>query len=442
MPSIKNKLKSRLSGRIARGATGSLAMRLTAVALALITSIILARVLGAKGLGAYAFALAVIEILLVPSMLGIPSLLGREVPAGMHHHGAFYVRGLVRQSLAVVFLFSTALALTVGLAVYQWGDKLEPGMQAPLFVALVMLPFLSLLWTNEATIRGIGRVLLAQLPLRIYRPTLVLALIAAALFTSYSLTPTDAVGINLVATWAALATSLFMWWRYRPSIEVEKRSKQMRFLSLVRSGTPFILISAFGALNTQADIVLLGILSGAEETGLYRVAHRLASSAGFPYVALIMPLGPLVAELFAQGDLAKMRYKTNMALGYAFTGALLISAVLIAFSDFFLSLFGPEFGSAGPTLTILCLAQTLNSIVITTQLLLAMSHHEKLVARNLMAGAIVNVALNLILIPHFGLEGAASATLMSTLIFGFLQMRDAQRVLNFRPTLFARVHDR
>ena len=435
MASFSAKALNLLRGKIAQGAIGSLGLRLASVASAFAASVLFARLLGTEGLGSYAFAITAVEILLIPAMFGIPVLLGREVPAGLHHHGGSYVRSLGKTALLTVFTLSSLLALVIALLVMTFGHHLEPGMQQPLLIALSMLPILALLWTFEPLSRSVGRVVLAQFPNYLIRPLLILLLVCAPFLLGLAITPDLAVVLTVVASVATLLSAVMIWLRVRPARNASDSSHRMTTRKLLTTSVPFIIIAALSGLHNQADILFLGILSGAHDTGLYRIAHRLASVSNFPHMALMMALGPVVATLFAQNNIDTLRLKVNQALGVSFSGALFICAVLIGFSWFFLGLFGEDFLQASGTLTILGLQQSLGVFVLTIQMVLSLTHHEALVAKNMAFSVLMNVGLNLLLIPHFGTEGAATATLLTTIFFGILLAVEAKKKLGFLPSL-------
>lgn len=424
------------SGRLAKGAMGTLGMRLASVGFAFVTSILLARLLGAHGLGQYAFALASIEILLVPAMLGIPSLLGREIPAGLHQRGPSYVRDITQKALRLMLLSGAIFSTFVALAAWLFSDKLEPGMSNPLIAAACMLPALTLLWSLEIMVRSVGHVIKAQIPLHLVRPSLILLAVVGMLWSSSRFSAVDAVIVTVVATFLAASVSFTFWRRFRPANPHPDPSQAISWKTLLKAGIPFTMIAGLVAIQAQADIILLGLISGAEDAGIYRVAHRLASVSAFPHMAFAAPLAPEIARLYAEGAIPVLKAKLQKVLLVTFSGALLIAALLIAAAAPLLGLFGSEFVQADTTLLILALTQTLLVIIYTTQALLSLTGHEKLVARNLIFSVLANIALNFLLIPSYGPEGAASATLIASLFFGILLLRQTKVSLGFIPRVF------
>lgn len=106
--------------------------------------IFLARVLGSEGYGVYAFAFAVMGLLMVVAEAGVPALLVREVAAaqGREEWGLLY--GLLRRACQFVMLTATTVSL-VGLLVLWWfADGLSPQVFHTMTLLLLLLPLAAL----------------------------------------------------------------------------------------------------------------------------------------------------------------------------------------------------------------------------------------------------------------------------------------------------------
>ena len=432
---ISQKVRPLLTGRIAKGAVGSLVMKTSAVSLNLVTAIFLGRILGASGFGAYGFALACVELLLIPAMLGLPQLLAREVPQASQRQDWQYLRDLVSRSFYTVLVSSVLFALTGYALSTFFLDSMDPGMTFPLQVGLVTLPLLALCGTGAGALRGLG-LTLGQMPLLIVQPAFIVIVVGFIAWQAYPLSAVQAVAVNMLGAALALIMTLVLWRHYKPGTSQSTPSK-LDWKTLSMTGLPFTLIAGFSVINNQADIIMLGLMSTAEQTGLYRVASRLAQPIGFPLMALVVPLGPILAEMYATNDVTGMRRRAVKSSVVAFIAALIIGGVFIVGNNLLLSLFGSEFGAADQALLILCLGQIVNALLGTAGIVLSMTGHETAVARSMALTGTLNVVLNALLIPAYGLEGAAVATVASSTVGGLILLRTATTRLGFNPTALA-----
>lgn len=165
-----------LRAYLIRGAGGSLALKLVATVLAFIVSILLARLLGAVGYGTYAYAIALVSLLSVPATLGLPHLIIRYIAAYQSRSVWSLMRGLLLQANQAVLLISWGLVLLAAVIGWALADRLPPEGLATFWLALVLLPLVALNALRTATLRGLGYVLLGQLPEALIKPGLFILL--------------------------------------------------------------------------------------------------------------------------------------------------------------------------------------------------------------------------------------------------------------------------
>ena len=160
----------------------------------------------------------------------------------------------------------------------------------------------------------------------------------------------------------------------------------------------------------ETDIVLLGILAGPYEVGLYQVARRLAELTVFCAGAASSVGLPRLARAHAERRLDRVQSTIDVMNLISVGSTGLVVLALVAVGPFALQIFGPEFAQGYPALIVLALGR-LAAVLLgpASDLLLMTGHHRRLGRVNLVF-AILNLALNLALIPWLGGLGAAIAT--------------------------------
>jgi O-antigen/teichoic acid export membrane protein len=103
-----------------------------------------------------------------------------------------------------------------------------------------------------------------------------------------------------------------------------------------------------------------------------------------------------------------------------------------------MAVFGPEFERGSTALSILLVGQVVNVAAGPVGVLLTMTGHEKRVAAAVGASACCNLLLNLLLIPRFGIEGAAVASAVSLILWNAAMLLWSLRRLRINPTVFGR----
>lgn len=251
-----------------------MALRLTAALLSLLSSVALARFLGAQGFGAYSYALTLVGLVAVPVTLGVPQLLVREVAAYGARGQWGEMGGLLRRANQVALGGSLLLALAAFAVSSHFLGGVDAGGYAAFAVGLVMLPLMALAAMRMAALQGLGYVVLRQLPEGVCKPLLLLVFVfsASVLMGHGQLTPVRAMAMHLVA--AGLAFLLGAWFLHtRMPPHVRNVDPQYEHRIWLREAMPLLLLGGVQFANQQVGLLMVGSLKGPEAAGLYQVRH-------------------------------------------------------------------------------------------------------------------------------------------------------------------------
>lgn len=420
------------SGGAGRGAVFTFGLRIASTGLAFATSFVLARLLGLAGYSTYALALEWLTFLTVPTALGMDRFMVREVAVYRARAQWPELRGFLRWGNLAVLAASLAAAGAGALLVTFFVPD-RNGLRLSLYLALAALPLTSLTTLRQAAMRGFDRIVGGQWPELILRPLLVLAFSALGwlLLPEFSAPwAVAALGLGTVVAFAVGAVLLSRALGTAPQAKPVYRARAWLATSL-----PFMLISATYVLNTRAGTLLLGALGEPTDVGLYQVAARGADLVALVLLAVNTAFAPTLARLYAQEKPRGLEHAVARSTRLITLASLPVALGLIVFGEFFLAVFGPEFTAARTALTVLSVGQLVNAATGTVGTLLNMTGHERDTALVVGFSAAVNVGLNLLLIPRFGLNGAALATALGTLGWNVLLSFFVYRRLGFYSVL-------
>lgn len=435
---IPTRLSRHLTGPIARGSIGTLALLVAGTALGFVTNVVLARVLGPAGFGAYAFGIGWLGLLAIPATLGLESLLIREVAQYRAKGEWGAARGLIAFADRVGLAASIALAVIAAAVLLHGEFDLEPELRAAAVVGAATLPALTVSRLRQGALRGLRRVVAGQAPDMLVQPALALLLIAVA----YALAETELTGPFAVllygaAAYAGCLLAVGLLRRLRPS-PLARAQPERHYRAWLRATLPFVLIAGTMAINSQIDVVMLGFMLGAEPTGIYRVASRIADIAGFPLLAVMVALGPIIAGLFAEGRFQEMQERLTKAARATLAMTLVMALALASLDGSILLLFGEAFQAGQTVLVILLVGRIVEAALGPAGVLLSMTKYANLAAVGIGVGAVTNIIFNLVLIPRFGIEGAAIATAASILIRSGTMVMLARATLAIHSTALGR----
>lgn len=395
-------------GGIRRNALHSLGLKLGYSALTIGTAALMARLMGPDGYGVYAFVFAGASLLAMPLQLGVPTLVVRET-SGYEAQGRWdLVRGLFRRADRGLLAFGLALAV-VALAVLPFvPDTPGRGMRQTVLWSLLLVPAVALGNTRGAALRGLHAVGAGLLPEQLIRPAAFLLLaVAAALLVPGGLTPPAAMASHAAAALVALAAASWMLRRRLPA-GYHEAAPAYDDRAWLRSVGPLSLLAGVQACIQHLDVFILGLFASVDDVALYRVALQGATLVAFMLNAANVALGPQIARSYTRGDMEGLQRLLTRSSRVALATALVpVALFVLAGRELLSAVFGAGYAPAYAALVIVGVGELVNVAAGSVGQALNMTGHERDALRGLAAGAAINVALNLLLIPRFGMEGAA-----------------------------------
>lgn len=409
---------------LARGSAFAFVIQGAGAALLLLTEVFVARLLGVGQFGVYSMVAAWIYVLALIGALGFNHALLRFVPSYLAHQDLGSLRGLIRRSnlwagLAASFIAATGIAVLLILS----GCCVDTGTVSAFVVALIAIPFQVLSSLRQAVLRGLDKIAHALTPDFVLRPALFVVLLGCAAFLSDKpLNAATAFALSLIAVCTAFVVGAIWQHKHLPAaIGSHAPVYHDRYWRL--TAIPLLLIVGFNLISSRIDIIMLGMLSEIENVGVYSAASRVADVVVFGLVSANAVVAPMIARLYSTGrheDLQKM-------VRLAAKGILLFTApvalILLIFGKEILSLFGSEFSGGYHVLVILVCGQTVNALAGPVGYLMIMTGHQVTAAKIVGASATLNLVLNGVLIPPFGMTGAAISTAISTATWNILMLR-------------------
>ena len=430
-----------LKNRLIRGAAGSFGLKIANTGLALITSVLLARLLGTEGFGIYAYAIAWTTLLSIPATLGLDKLLVREVAIYQTQSAWGLMHGLIRWANQVVLWVSIGLFLiAVGVA---WGLGTDSNEQVllALGVALVSLPLASLRSLRLATMRGLHQVVMGQLPEMLLAPLFLIALTGCGyLFFKEDLSASWVVGIHVVATAITFVIGARLLHKILPN-KVIKANPEYQIRQWIHSTLPLMFLGGMQIIYSRTDVLMLGAIKGAESVGIYVVVVRLAQLITFILMAVNSALAPTMASLYAEGKIEQLQRVLTKSARIILLISIPVTAILIGFCYWFLLLFGSDFTQGQTALTILSIAQLVNAGMGSVGQLLTMTGHENYTVITVGSGAVMNLVLNALLIPKWGINGAAFSTAVCIIFVNILNGVWVHRQLGINSTALGKLSD-
>jgi len=430
-----------LRAHLARGAAGTFLLRSANMVLVLATGMILARALGAEGYGVYAYAFAWLQVFLVVATIGIPLLAVRQLAVYNEQTAWGRMRGFIARMSQGVLLSSLAVALVVGLVIWELrAYSVETLSMAVFLWALLQLPFLALNNIRSGAMQGLDHLLRGQVPEFFLVPAIALVLILAGWAAIDGLlSPEFAMQCRFAAVAVAFSVGALWFFRSLPApVKTAQPEYETRYWAV--SAVPFLLIQLFMILNEQTGTLILGAIGTPEEVGVYHVVTLGARLITFLLAAVNVAIAPSLARMHARGEMERLQGLLTLTVRVTAVLTLPLVIFMILFGKELLTLFfGESYAGGALALAIIVLGQFFSVIIGSVGTLLNATGFQKETANALVFGTLVNALLSLALIPSFGLNGAAIATSASLLIWNAWLAWIVYRRLNVHTTVIGLV---
>lgn len=412
---------------ISRDAAAVFALNMFSAAAGMVTTLILAKVLGAANYGVYAVVIVYANIFAFAACLGFPQLIVRT--RGRYKKDA--------DQTALKSIYATATLCTViaaGLLAIAGSymqnlllpvTSSEPGWAMMIAMALVVPIALQRL--NEARLLGCHQPILSALPERALRPAaMMVAVIVVVFILPHSVRAHHAALAQAFAIVLALVATVYFLRRIEPTAPPAIGTFD---ISLLRDSLPLLFVGMTTLLAGRIDIIMLSALTDAQAVGQYRLAYQIASLVLMVTTVSQAVLSPRLSRQHGDGTLAAWSSRLPKISAVLFTAALTVAIGVYAAFQVALPWIGADFANADTVLIILLAAFAISAAFAPALPMLTMTGNARYAAIANVGSLVLNTALNFVLIPQFGGTGAAISTAVSLIVLCALYSSYARRAL-------------
>ncbi len=383
-------------------------------------NIMLGRVLGPGGFGLYALGMSVMGIAQSVSSLGLSTGVVRFCAMDRGEGEKAAVKGTILVALGISTISSIVVSAILFVFAGVIAQRLfnESELTLALKIFAIAIPFYVLMGITTSFALSFRRVAYQQQVQNFFRPLINLLLVGVAFLLGFRLS--GAVYGFLFSGVLSACLGFYLLWKLFPEIlsDIKPTYKTRRLLlfslQVFLSGFSYLLLN-------YTDRLMLGYFGKASDVGIYAAAGNMAMLLTIILSALLPIASPITADLYNKGNLKAMSSMFRTVTRWAFTMTLPIFLIFFFSSQGIMSIYGPGFGSGAVVLMILSVGQLVNVGTGPVGMLLEMTGKQRITLSMGLILVVVNIILNLWLIPLFGATGAALATAISvTAIFAIL----------------------
>ncbi len=395
--------------RVARGASLVFVATFVGLGLNYFYGVMLARHLGPQLFGYYAVALGIFNVLSMVSLLSIDGATMRFLPKLLAEKQNAQAVALIK--LVVILAFSTGTFFA--LLLFLSGDFLamtfykNAEIKALLYAFALAIPAFALTTMLICLLQTFHDVRRRMAIKYVSEPILKFMLTLLFFALGWQL------GAAMIGIVIAMWVSVFLGaMALRTHLKKIESPHSLPIYGQIKPVMTFSLTLAMGTIFNLAairsDILIIGGMVSTEQAGVYAAALQTAAILSLILSSVEQIIAPMLSEAVS-GTSAKAKQIYALSLRWPMLLGMPLFTIFVVMAPELLGIFGPSFRQAVPCLIILLVGQLVMLTTGSSNYFLLVSGHSKTVMMNELIGTTILLSLNFLLIPLYGILGAAIA---------------------------------
>lgn len=388
----------------------SLSIQLVGFGLAFLLSIVVTNFYGDKAYGDYVIVFSTVDLLALFAMAGYNQLFARYLPqwgSDKAKQAALYVVGR-RKTLRNAAVFAVLLILIL------WFYQMVTGKENEsiwwfLLGATLCLPVLALTNLQSSFLYGIRYHLWPQINDKIMRPVAFLLVISVLYLTNITSNH-----LLWAFVFSALVSFLVVFVLKRRQFSTQTIQQDYDFTDARKTILLLVLINVINLIFSKIDTFMVGYYLGVAFSGVNNIYMKITSAMLLAMTGLMFAASPVIAENLALQKIHLVRNEIKKLVFFSFGIAVFMFAGMVLFAPWFFGLYDSSlFIENTDAMYIYGLCNFVNLFTGPATVILMLSNKLKPLIYGYSAELLLNLLLNMLLIPLFSIKGAAWATLIS-----------------------------
>ena len=403
---------------ILKGSFVVLIFKIFGAASIFVTHIIIAREYGAEVLGAFNLILSLLMMISIFSKIGLDVYVVRIIPSIVDHHEK--VVTFIRKIFTLLLIGSLISTILYFCCIAWINEFLFKTTKAKGYLNSLIFIILPYTFFNVIAeiFRGFQNIFLYAFFLNFLQKIVLLVLLSCIIFLGITINPIYLMYCSIVFVFAVSLTTLYEFLSsrgYKLWATISENSGYTE--KIFRHTWPMLLAGAIHYLMTNLDQLMIGYYLGEFSVGIYAASVKISILLGFILTSINGYIAPKISQAYECNDFIGIKKIYLNSIKIIAITVFPIVLPIILFPKFFLSLFGSEFVNYDLTLLIVNITFLVSALFGPVGYILNMTDNQLILMKILVCGILVNIILNLTLIPIMGINGAAIATLVSVLIW-------------------------
>ncbi|MCB0736065.1 MAG: polysaccharide biosynthesis C-terminal domain-containing protein [Bacteroidetes bacterium] len=312
-------------------------------------------------------------------------------------------------------IFCLVASIVVSLFILWFQKSGIHSQHFSLWLALA-LPNQVVIMLNTEVLRGLGNIKLSEF----FRSTSTffgafIILLLAHLMGFSNATASFAFSTSLlitgmISTWLVFSTTKVKW----------ALADKTDFLDQIKASLPIMLATSVQSWNSRVLFILLGFTTNISAVGVFTMMFKLSAVPDFVVSSIKVPVASKIARGFKSGSLQTVAELLQSTAGLITVILVPVCLVFLLMVPIITKFLGKDFDDGSTALYLLIMAQLISALFGLTGLTLNMAGHHNEFLKFSLLGFALNFFIAVMATPRFGISGASSAFILSTITWNFM----------------------
>jgi O-antigen/teichoic acid export membrane protein len=416
----------------AKGGSISFVGRVFEYAIRFVFSIIVARIIGAEQYGLYTLGLTIVPIASMLALLGLQTGVIAFLSPAIQEKDESRIWGIIQVCAGLPALLSILLGIILFVLAEPFAILAfhEPRLIPILRIVSLSIPLDTVAFIAYQIIISYKKPKYSVLANNIVVPSAKLILTIGFLAIGFGVL--GIISAHVIASAMGLALIIFFVNTIFPLNRPLKTAKR-NTRELIRYSLPVHLGWVLNTVRGSLETLVLGFVGLTTGVGIFAVAQRISSLGTLFFTAIGNISTPIIADFYSKGEIGPLKRLYQTTTKWVFTFNFPLFLTFLFFAKPILSIFGGDFTNGSAGLTVMAIGNLVYTATGLGANILDMTNNTKFNGINSAFLVVVTITTDLLLIPRWGVIGAAAASAFSTVIVNVACLIEVYVLLKMLP---------
>ncbi|MBX2828739.1 MAG: flippase [Flavobacteriaceae bacterium] len=417
---IQNKLLGFFKSAVVGRSINVLLLRVLGVTLFFLVTTLITQNFPASLVGEYDFSRSLLLVLGTLAIFGMQSSVIYYSGFLASKEKLAYIKQVYVQMVVIVLALSVLILLGSQLFRIEAITNVTGfGLTSPVTKTILTVFFYGITMLNIDTLRGMDKIYVSEVFRNVFRYLFFFGAVWYIFQSGQMDRLIDVFLLNFVVL-ALLSSAVVLWHFTKTRLSNTGQALSIGYKAILKRSAPMAVSAASFLLMQSLDVLMLTYFTDFETVAYYSVAVKLTLLISIVLSSVNAVIAPKIAEFYAAKSMERLKNTIRRGTQLIFIMTAPVILLLAVFATVILQFFGEGYEAARVALIILLAGQIINTLCGSIGVYLNMTGKQRKFQVILISALIINVVLNYILIPKYGMVGAAIATSASMMLWNLV----------------------